>query len=71
MSVIIARIVEWQFDNPYASKEACGEWIKKEWQEGRIVLPASDQADPKDSQRQQQKAKTEGKPAKKKRKESI
>lgn len=44
MSVLVSRCVEWQLDNPDASKEETGEFLKSEWEAGKITLPEEDLA---------------------------
>lgn len=38
-SVLLQKVIEWQLDHPDGSKEECGEYIKAEYEGGRIVPP--------------------------------
>lgn len=70
MSVLVARCVEWQLDHPDASKEETGQYLKQEWEAGRITLPEEQNQShaPKPAAKEQ---KLQGKQKAKKRKESF
>lgn len=33
---ILMRVIEWQFDHPHESKEACAQWLRTEHNNGRL-----------------------------------
>lgn len=62
LAVLLSRVVEWQLNNPAGGKDACGEYIKAEYEAGRVALPD----EPAPAQKQ-----PVAKPPKKKRKDSL
>lgn len=37
-AVILAKVIEWQLDNPEGDKDACVAWLKDEQRSGRLNI---------------------------------